>query len=210
MGRACETQHCLNHFPLAITHRITYNCHCIKHQQAQKDTMPSLNIKPTHKPIKTYYAELEKYAQLGAENEGSVRAAFQNLLQHYCGQSNLTLLCEKTIHTTDNRAHNSLMAKSWTFTVYHTAIGKQKIHRTTYTLKRTRNLRSGYPSKNIVFQSPTHALLYQNGELRLDLDITDPKNLVQVLQTFFAYQAENISAWHEAVAEFREIVPRTR
>ena len=29
--------------------------------------MSDLNIKPTHKPIKTYYAELEKYAQLGEE-----------------------------------------------------------------------------------------------------------------------------------------------
>ncbi len=28
-----------------------------------------------HKPTKTYYAELKKYAQLGAENEGTVRAA---------------------------------------------------------------------------------------------------------------------------------------
>ena len=58
--------------------------------------MPDTNIKPTHKPIKTYYAELEKYAQHGAENEGTVRAAFQNLLQHYCHKSDLTLLCEKT------------------------------------------------------------------------------------------------------------------
>ena len=54
------------------------------------------NIKPTHKPIKTYYAELEKYAQLGEENESAVRAAFQNLLQHYCHQSDFILLCEKT------------------------------------------------------------------------------------------------------------------
>ena len=58
--------------------------------------MSDLNIKPTHKPIKTYYAELEKYAQLGEENEGTVRAAFQNLLQHYCHQSDFTLLCKKT------------------------------------------------------------------------------------------------------------------
>ena len=58
--------------------------------------MPDLNIKPTHKPIKTYYAELEKYAQLGEENEGTVRAAFQNLLQHYRHQSDFTLRCEKT------------------------------------------------------------------------------------------------------------------
>ena len=58
--------------------------------------MSHLNIKPTHKPIKTYYTELEKYAQLGEENEGTVRAVFQNLLQHYCHQSEFILLCEKT------------------------------------------------------------------------------------------------------------------
>ena len=40
--------------------------------------MPNLNIKTTHKPIQKYYTELKKYAQLGEENEGTVRAAFQN------------------------------------------------------------------------------------------------------------------------------------
>ena len=66
---------------------------------------------------------------------------------------------------------------------------------------------AGYPSKNIVIQSPTHALLYQHGQLQLDLDITEPRNLVRVLQGFFAYQEENIAAWHAAVAEFKETVP---
>ena len=67
--------------------------------------MSALNIKPTHKPIKTYYAELEKYAQLGEENEGTVRAAFQNLLQHYCHQPDFTLLCEKTRAVSDTGTH---------------------------------------------------------------------------------------------------------
>ena len=72
--------------------------------------MSDLNIKPTHKPIKTYYAELEKYAQLGEENEGTVRAAFQNLLQHYCHQSDFILLCEK-IRDSERRCRN--WVKSW-------------------------------------------------------------------------------------------------
>ncbi len=46
--------------------------------------MPTLNIKPTHKPIKNYYAELEAYTKIGAKHEGAVRTAFQTLLQHYC------------------------------------------------------------------------------------------------------------------------------
>ena len=43
--------------------------------------------------------------------------------------------------------------------------------------------------------------------MQLDLDITEPRNLVRVLQGFFAYQEENIAAWHTAVAEFRDKVP---
>ena len=168
--------------------------------------MPFLSIKPTHKAIKTYYAELEKYAQLGAENEGSVRAAFQNLLQHYCGQSNLTLLCEKTVYTTENKR---ITPDGKVVDAYGLPHGywEAKDTQDDLHIEADKKFAAGYPSKNIVLQSPTHALLYQNGQLRLDVDITDPNNLIYVLQTFFAYQEENISAWHDAVAEFREIVP---
>ena len=168
--------------------------------------MPSLSIKPTHKPIKTYYAELAKYAQLGAENEGSVRSAFQNLLQHYCGQSDLTLLCEKTLHTPQNKRITPdgeiVDAYGLPHGYWEAKDTQDDLH-----IEADKKFATGYPSKNIVFQSPTHALLYQNGQLRLDLDIADSKNLVHVLQTFFAYQEENISVWHDAVSEFREIVP---
>ncbi len=169
--------------------------------------MPEVNIKTTHKPIKTYYAELEEYAQLGAENEGSVRAAFQSLLQHYCGQSNFTLLCEKTLHTADNRR---ITPDGEVVDAYGLPHGywEAKDTQDDLYIEANKKFAAGYPSKNIVLQSPTHALLYQNGQLQLDLDITDSQNLVHVLQTFFAYREENISAWHAAVAEFREIVPK--
>ena len=35
-----------------------------------------LNIKPTHKPIKNYYAELKLFTKFGAQHEGAVRVAF--------------------------------------------------------------------------------------------------------------------------------------
>ena len=169
--------------------------------------MPILNIKPSHKPIKNYYVELEKYAQLGQRNEGTVRAAFQSLLQHYCGQSDLTLLCEKTHYTSEKKRVTPDGEIVDTFGLPHghweAKDTKDDLH-----AEAVKKLSAGYPSKNIVVQSPTHALLYQRGQLYLDLDITDPTNLVRVLQTFFGYQEENISAWHTAVAEFRETVPQ--
>ncbi len=175
--------------------------------------MPDTNIKPTHKPIKTYYAELEKYAQHGAENEGTVRAAFQNLLQHYCHKSDLTLLCERT-HTLPpdkggKGGYRRIQPDGEVVDTYGLPHGYWEAKDTQDDLyvEADKKFAAGYPSKNIVIQSPTHALLYQHGQLQLDLDITEPRNLVHVLQTFFAYQEENISAWHTAVSEFRETVP---
>ena len=175
--------------------------------------MPDFNIKPTHKSIKTYYAELEKYAQHGVENEGTVRAAFQNLLQHYCHQSNLTLLCEKVHILPPDKGgkggYRRIQPDGEVVDTYGLPHGYWEAKDTQDDLytEADKKFAAGYPSKNIVIQSPTHALLYQHGQLQLDLDITEPRNLVRVLQGFFAYQEENISAWHTAVSEFRGTVP---
>ena len=178
--------------------------------------MSDLNIKPTHKPIKTYYAELEKYAQLGEENEGTVRAAFQNLLQHYCHQSNFTLLCEKTrsLPSDNEDSEQTVLNRRIrpdgevvdAFGLPH-GYWEAKDTQDNLYAEADKKFAAGYPSKNIVVQSPIHALLYQDGQLQLDVDITEPRNLVRMLQTFFAYQEANISAWHAAVSEFRETVP---
>ena len=168
--------------------------------------MPHLNIKPSHKPIKTYYAELQEYDNIGVAHEGAVRTAFQNLLQHYCRQASLILVCERPHYTTENKRIRPDGEVVDTFDLPYGYWEAKDTQDDLYT-EASKKFNAGYPSKNIVFQSPTHALLYQHGQLQLDLDITEPRNLVHVLQTFFAYQEENISAWHTAVAEFRETVP---
>ena len=165
-----------------------------------------LNIKPTHKPIKQYYAELKEYEHLGEQNEGTVRAAFQSLLQHYSRQADLTLICEKTHYTPERRRITPDGEVVDTYGLPHGYWEAKDTHDDLY-VEADKKFAAGYPSKNIVVQSPTHALLYQHGQLQLDLDISEPRNLVHVLQTFFAYQEENIAAWHTAVAEFRETVP---
>ena len=181
--------------------------------------MPHLNIKPTHKPIKNYYAELQEYDSIGAKHEGAVRIAFQNLLQHYCRQADLILVCEKTRAfpldkgpqggsglTAPNRRIRPDGEVVDTFGLPYGYWEAKDTQDNLYT-EADKKFAAGYPTKNIVVQSPTHALLYQHGQLQLDLDITEPSNLVHVLQTFFAYQEENISAWHTAVSEFKETVP---
>ena len=168
--------------------------------------MPALNIKPTHKPIKNYYAELKEYAKVGAEHEGAVRTAFQNLLQYYCRQADLILVCEKTRYTPQKRRIQIDGEVVDAFDLPHGHWEAKDTHDDLPTEARKKS-EAGYPFKNIIIQSPTRALLYQNGHLRLDVDLTDPSNLINLLNTFFAYREENIVDWYAAVEEFKEKVP---
>ena len=168
--------------------------------------MPALNIKPTHKPIKNYYTELKEYTKIGVEHEGAVRTAFQNLLQHYCRRTDRILVCEKTHYTPEKRRIRIDGEVVDAFDLPHGHWEAKDTHDDLPT-EAQKKAAAGYPFKNIIFQSPTRALLYQNGHLRLDVDLTDPQNLINVLNTFFAYQEENIVDWYAAVEEFKEKVP---
>ena len=165
-----------------------------------------LNIKPTHKPITTYYAELRQYTKLGAQHEGAVRVAFQNLLQHYATLRGLTLICEKT-RTTPNGNHIRIDGEIVTDfgLIFGHWEAKDLLDELSHEAQQ--KLTTGYPAKNIIFQTPHRAILYQNGALVLDLDITDRQNLIHLLQTFFAYTEENLAEWDAAVNTFQDTIP---
>jgi hypothetical protein len=65
----------------------------------------------------------------------------------------------------------------------------------------------GYPRTNTLFQTPTHALLVQNGRIEFDGEITDPIKLVDALRPFFEYRQPNQENWGRAVREFSERIP---
>ena len=165
-----------------------------------------LNIRTTHKPIKNYYAELKQFATLGAQHEGAVRVAFQNLLQHYATLRNLTLICEKT-RTTPNGNHIRIDGEIVTDFGLIFGHWEAKDLLDNLPAEAQQKFAIGYPPKNIIFQTPHRAILYQNGTLVLDLDITEPRDLIQLLETFFAYTEENLAEWDAAVETFQDTIP---
>ena len=66
---------------------------------------------------------------------------------------------------------------------------------------------AGYPLDNILFQNPDRVVLYQNGQVALDIDITEPPNLIAALHYMFSYVPSALDNWQTAVADFREHVP---
>ena len=67
-------------------------------------------------------------------------------------------------------------------------------------------MRRATRATNILFQTPRRAMLWQNGRLALDADLTDAGQLIETLQMFFGYRPQEYAAWEEAVAQFKERV----
>lgn len=167
--------------------------------------MPKLNIKTTHKPVQAFYVALDQFQQLGVAHETAVRSAFQSLLASCARQFQWTLVPEFSLQI--NRDKRILLDGAL-LDVFHLTHGwweAKDIHDDLPAEVR-RKFQAGYPKDNILFQTPKRAILWQDNRCVLDADLTDPKQLVQTLETFFAYHPPAIAEWEKAVALFKDKV----
>ena len=166
------------------------------------------NIKPTHKVIQTFYAELKQYESLDATNETEIRLAFATLLQHYARQNNLTLICEKPLRTPQNTTiYVDGMLTDDTFGLPRGYWEAKDLHDTLATAVRQK-FDSGYPQDNILFTTQERAILYQDGQEVMDVGIgDDPEAFIRVLYPFFSYEQADVANWERAAVEFKDKVP---
>jgi predicted helicase len=169
--------------------------------------MTSLNLKPTHKPVKAYYEALAQFEKLGVKHEGAVRSAFQTLLEHCARQAGRTLVPEYQLKRKTGRPIEpdgaivdalSQVLRYGLWEAKDTDDDLEKEIKAKFT--------AGYPRDNILFQSPRRAILYQNGERFMDADLTNADELVHVLDLFFAWRPPAFDEWEKAVEEFKSRV----
>ncbi|MCY3626057.1 MAG: hypothetical protein OXG88_00230, partial [Gammaproteobacteria bacterium] len=92
---------------------------------------------------------------------------------HYCRQADLILVCEKTRYTPQKRRIQIDGEVVDAFDLPHGHWEAKDTHDDLPTEARKKS-EAGYPFKNIIVQSPTRALLYQNGSRRISTPILTP------------------------------------
>ncbi|RKZ73403.1 MAG: DNA helicase [Gammaproteobacteria bacterium] len=157
---------------------------------------------PQHKIIKNYYQELQKFERANQTHEGTVKQAFQHLLEAYSKSYHWILIQEQTLASI--RLDGTLFDESNIPRGYWEAKDSQDNLEKEVQFKL---YEKGYPQDNIVFQSPNQAILIQNGAEILNVSLTEPKNLVTVLDKFFNFKRPEYDQWDAAAAEFKERVP---
>jgi predicted helicase len=168
--------------------------------------MPTLELKPTHKPVHSYYAALRQFEELGVRHETAVRSAFQNLLDHCARQRDWKLVPEWEIRRPRKHPLRVDGALVDNFRLTH-GFWEAKDIGDDLRREARRKFDAGYPRDNIVFQTPRRALLFQNNDLALDADLTKPQALIDTLSLLFSYTAPAYDQWERAVSEFQERVP---
>ena len=168
--------------------------------------MPQLNLKSNHKAIRDYYATLQQYDQHAITHEGAVSNPFAFLLDTCAKQVNGTLIPQYPMRTA---AATRIVIDGAILDEYRLPLAYWEAKDIDDDLAKAvhEKRNAGYPFDNILFQTPQRAILYQNGQEVLDLNITEPANLIATLQYLFSYTPPELNNWETAVTDFREHVP---
>jgi hypothetical protein len=168
--------------------------------------MTTLNLKPTHAPVRAYYEALERFGRGNFDNEGNIRGAFERLLEKCAHQFDWTVIPEYQIA---RKGQHPIRADAGLIDAFNLPRGYWEAKDSKDDLKAEihKKFEAGYPRTNILFQSPAHAILYQNGLIAFDDDITTPERLVDVLRLLFEYRQPNIEEWEDAVGKFSVEIP---
>ena len=163
-------------------------------------------LKPTHAPVKAYYAALAQFHLHGHDTEGNTRSAFADLLKKCCHPYAWHLVEEYQFKGTAKQSLRADGALVDDLTLQH---GLWEAKDTAADLQKEikSKVAAGYPLTNILFQSPDRAVLYQDNRIALDCDLIKPENLIEILQLFFDYRDPNIPDWEEAVTKFADKIP---
>jgi predicted helicase len=165
-----------------------------------------LDIKPSHKPVKEYFEELESFAKHGQVNEMTVRNAFQDVLQIYTKKLGWQFVEEYTIKRTGRRNASVDGALLDQFSLPR-GFWEAKDTNDDLAIEVQKKFADGYPNSNILFWQPGRAILYQDGRMILDEDISSASKFVEVLKSFFEYDQPYIKEWEHAVEEFKNTIP---
>ncbi|HYL44287.1 MAG TPA: hypothetical protein VEU97_12940, partial [Ktedonobacteraceae bacterium] len=152
--------------------------------------------------IDQYYKDLATYAEKKVTHETAVRSAFQNLLAAFAQSANWVLIPEQTLANGKRpdgtfRDSFNLPRGYWEAKDGHDDLQKEI----------RKKISDGYPLSNIIFEDTRRAILYQNNKPALEADLSNPKELTAVLDTFFHYAAPDIATFEHAVDDFKESIP---
>ena len=159
-----------------------------------------------HAPVKAYFAALATFQKHSHTTEGNTRSAFADLIKKCCSPYGWHLVEEYQFKGTGKQPLRADGALVDDLTLVH-GLWEAKDTADDLQAEIKKKVAKGYPLTNILFQSPTRAVLYQDNRIALDTPITEPEKLLEILALFFEHRQAHEVDWESAVTRFAEKIP---
>ena len=155
--------------------------------------------------IERYRAELDELIAFGgSDNELNIRPAFQNCLSAYCHDHRERLGLVPELATArgvipDGTVNDSLRLPRgyWEAKDTHDDLDAE--------IQRKFNL--GYPKGNIIFEDSETAVLIQNGDVAMRVDMRREGELHRLIRLFLDYELPEIEDFRKAQSQFKDDLP---
>ena len=160
---------------------------------------------PTYPHIERYHADRQRFVEFGgSDSELSIRRAFANCLDAYCRdhKEKLALVDELGAslgNRPDGTVKDSLrMARGyWEAKDTHDDLDTEI----------QRKFNRGYPRDNIIFEDSRTAVLIQNSEEAMRVDMSRPGELHRLIRSFLDYELPEIEEFRQAQQQFKADLP---
>lgn len=160
---------------------------------------------PEYPHIQRYHDDLERLITFGgSDSEGSIRRAFENCLNAYCGEHRESLTLVAELATTEGVRPDGTVKDSLRMT---RGYWEAKDTHDDLEVEIERKFDSRYPRDNIIFEDSETAILYQNGELARRADMRRPGELHRLIRLFLDYELPEIEKFRTAQRQFAEDLP---
>ena len=160
---------------------------------------------PTYPHIDQYREELQRLLDFGgSDNESSIRRAFAVCLDSYCREHRERLalvdeLAYKGGVYPDGTVKDSLrMARGY---------WEAKDTRDDLDAEIQNKFNKGYPTDNIIFEDSREAVLIQDGDVAMRVDMRREGELHRLIRRFLDYELPEIEGFRKAQAQFKDDLP---
>ena len=155
--------------------------------------------------IERYRADLEQIIAFGGSvNELTIKPAFRNCLAAYCREhrEKLALVDELAARggiVPDGTVNDSLRMPRgyWEAKDTHDDLDAEIQNK----------FNRGYPRNNIIFEDSREAVLFQNGDVAMRVDMRREGELHRLIRRFLDYELPEIEDFHRAQGQFKADLP---
>ena len=155
--------------------------------------------------IERYHRELAELIEFGGvDNEENIRPAFQNCLAAYCADHSERLVLVPELRTNRSNKPDGTLRDSLRMT---RGLWEAKDTHDDLDREIQNKLTQGYPSDNILFEDSRNAVLFQDRQEAMRVDMTDPAALDALIRKFLNYELPEIREFREARQQFRDDLP---